>query len=346
MHLIPKGQNEWRNLLPNLCRAYIVLAYAIWKSISVFICGESSPFIPPVALTVGYLFCILVLAFVAGRQVERKENKSAIWTFIFVMVAMAFCLMNFPGSPAFRAVIFWSELLASGLVLCYVWKARRFQRTRALTFWIWGGAINIVRETGLLLCNYWTPPLGNAGYVGRTDFWGLMYYFPASSFLEFYWLGFLLTGVLYVAGLVLICQRLQSKEEFKPSPNTAMYVALGFLALMILMAVSFMGLRHAELLPTVAVNLAVLYFCFLGHQKFRMNAFAFLAMAAILTLVRVVGLVALDWYHNRLHNGGIYAVEQWLIQMMLLGSVLAMVFWGMGIILIIRRLQDQSVRAV
>jgi hypothetical protein len=342
MHLIPKNQEDWRNFLPALCKGYVVLAYAIWKAISIYISGDNSPFTPPVAITVGYVFSIVILSFVAGKQVGQKQTRAAVRTFIFITIGGAFWLMNFPGSLAFGEVTFCGGLLVNGFIICYGLNARRFQKTRALTFWIWGSAINIVREIGLVICNYWTPPLGNAGYVGRTDFWGLMYYFPMSSFLEFYWLGFLLAGVLYVAGIVLSLQKLQSEKEFIPSPNTAMFVALGFLASMILMAISFMRLQHVELLPTLVINLATFYFCYIGYRQFKTKSFIFLALAAMLTILKIIGLDCLDWYHNSIHNGGIYTFEQWLIELMLMGSVLAIVFLGTGIFFLVRQLRENK----
>jgi hypothetical protein len=160
--------------------------------------------------------------------------------------------------------------------------------------------------------------------------------------VEFYWLGYLLAGVLYVAGVILVIQKLRAKEQFIPSPNTAMFVALGFLASMILMAISFMRLGYAELLPAIVINSAVLYFCFVGYRQFKSNAFVFMALAAILTVSRIMGLNLLNWYHNQIQDGTIYTIEQWLVELMLLGSILGIVFWGAGIVLVIQRISSRT----
>jgi hypothetical protein len=234
---------------------------------------------------------------------------------------------------------FLAAVVFDGLVLCYALNARRHQKMRALTFWIWGSSINLIREIGLVLCNYWTPPLGNIGSnFGRTDFWGLFYSFPSSSFMEIYWLGYLLAGVLYVAGVILIIQEQRAKEQFRPSPNTAMFVALGVLVSMILMGISFMRLEHAELLPALAINAVVAYFCFVGYRLFKAKAFVCLVLAAILPVARIIVVYLLDQYHNRIHNGGISTTEQWLLGLMLLGSIMAIIFWGVGIIYIIQHI--------
>lgn len=163
-----------------------------------------------------------------------------------------------------------------------------------------------------------------------------------SSFLDFYWLGYLLAGVLYVAGIILVIQKLQSKEPFNPSPNTAMFVALGFLTLLILLGVSFMFFRLTGFLPTIAINLAAVYFCYVGYRQIKSRSFVFLGIAAILFMVRLIGLDLFNWYHNSIHNGGINEIEQWIIQLMLLGATIAIVSWGTGLILLMRSLSTQA----
>src|ERR1035438_3045993 len=125
-------------------------------------------------------------------------------------------------SSIMNQATFLADVLFNCLIIYYALNTRRVQRIRALTFWIWGCSINLIREIGLVLCNYWPQPLGNnENNVFRNSFWGLLYNFPMGSFVEFYWLGYLLTGVLYVAGVILAIQKLRAKEQFKPSPNTA-----------------------------------------------------------------------------------------------------------------------------
>jgi len=343
MHLIPNKKDEWENLVPTLFKAYILTAYVVWKLSSLYISGEGSPFMPPFAVTIGYVLSIAVLSFVAGLQKGRRQNEAAMRTLVFIVIGGVFLSIGFQAGSILRQIAFFADVLINGFVLCYALNTRRSQKMRALTFWIWGCSINVIREIGYLLCNYWSPPLGNnLSNVGRTDFWGLLYNFPMSSFVEFYWLSYPLAGVLYVAGVILVIQELRSNEPFVPSPNTAMFVALGILASMILMAISFMRLGYAELLPTLVINSAALYFCFVGYRQFKSKAFIFLALAAILTAGRMVGLNLLNGYHNRLHDGTIYSMEQWLVELMMLGSILAIVCWGAGIIFFIQRTSSRS----
>jgi hypothetical protein len=245
--------------------------------------------------------------------------------------------------PILNQAAFLAAILFNGLVLCYALNTRRHHKIRALTFWIWGCSINLIREIGLVLCNYWTPPMGNIeSNFGRTDFWGLFYTFPLSSFMQFYWLGLLLAGALYVAGVILAIQQLRAGGRFSLSPNTAMFVALGFLVLMILMGVSFMRLDHAEILPALAVNLTVLCVCVAGYRQVKFKVAVFLILAAVLTVARNMVVYWQDRQHNLIHYGTIYTVEQWLMGLVLLGSIAATVFWGAGMVLIIRRFADRE----
>ncbi len=340
MHLIPRNKEEWINLVPTLCKAYVATAYVVWKVSSLYVSQEHSPFTPPLAVAGGYILSIVVLSFVAGIQKGRRQNAAAMRTLIFIVVAVVFLSMSFQAGIGLNRVAFAADTLVNGLILCYVLNARRTEKMRALTLWIWGSSISLVREPGLFLCNYFLPPLGNnVSNIRRTDFWGLLYNFPITSFVEFYWLAYLLAGVLCIAGVVLTIQKLRTKGEFNPSPNTAMYVALGFLMTMILMAISFMLLRHAEFLPAVAINSALFYACFLGNRQFKSSAFVFLGIAAILTMARSIGLVSMDWYHNSIHDGGIYTIEQWLLELLLLGSIMGIIFWGAGIVSLVRSLR-------
>jgi hypothetical protein len=268
-----------------------VAAYIVWKFSSLYISGENSPFSPPFALAAGYMLSIIVLSFKAGIQIGRKQNEAAVRTLVFLVIGVVFLSINFQAGPILKQITFFADVLINTSVLCFALNARRSQKKRALTFWIWGCSINLIREIGMVLCNYWTPPLGNIqSNFGRTDFWGLFYSFPSSSFMEIYWLGYLLTGVLYVAGVILIIQEQRAKDQFSLSPNTAMFVAFGFLASMILMGISFLRLEHAELLPALAINGVVIYFCFGGFRHLKSKAFVLLASAAILAVARIVGV--------------------------------------------------------
>jgi len=326
--------------MSTLFKAYVVAAYVVWKLSSLYISGEESPFAPPFAVAAGYMLSIVVLSFEAAVQIGKKQSEAAVRTLVFVVIGVIFLSISFQAGPILNEITILADVLINGLVLFYILSVRRSQKKRALTFWIWGCLINLIREIGLVLCNYWTPPMGNIeSNFGRTDFWGLFYCFPLSSFMEINWLGYLLAGVLYVAGVILIIQERREREQFKTSPNTAMFVALGFLVSIILMGISFMRLGHAELLPALAINPVVMYFCFVGFRQFKSLAFIFLALAAILTVVRIIAVDLLDQYHNRIHDGTIYTTEQWLVELMSLGGILAIVFWGAGIISIIQRIR-------
>ena len=246
-------------------------------------------------------------------------------------------------SSIMNQATFLADVLFNCLIIYYALNTRRVQRIRALTFWIWGCSINLIREIGLVLCNYWPQPLGNnENNVFRNSFWGLLYNFPMGSFVEFYWLGYLLTGVLYVAGVILAIQKLRAKEQFNPSPNTAMFVALGFLALLILMAISLARFESTGLLPTIAVNAVLLYFCLGGYRQFKSKAFICLASAAILTIARTIGIEGLNRYHNGLHDGTIYTFEQWIVELLQIGSILAIILLGAGIIFVVQSISSKS----
>ena len=343
MHLIPTKKEECQNIVPALFKAYIVTAYIIWKLSSLYISGEGSPFMPPFAVTIGYILSIVVLSFVAGVQKGRKQNEAALRTLVFIVIGIVFLSIGFQAGSILTQIAFLTDVLINCLVLCYALNVRRSQKIRVLTFWIWGCSINLIRELGLLICNYWSQQSGNyENSVFNKSFWGLFYNFPTGSFGEFYWLASLLAGVLYVAGVILVIQKLRTKEQFNPSPNTAMFVALGFLAAMILMAISLARFESTGLLPTIAVNAVLLYFCLGGYRQFKSKAFICFASAAILTIARTIGLEGLNRYHNWLHDGTIYTFEQWIVELLQIGSVLAIVLLGAGIILVVQGISSKS----
>lgn len=343
MHLIPTKKEEWQNLVPALFKAYIVTAYIIWKLSSLYISGEGSPFMPPFGVIAGYILSIVVLSFVAGVQKGRKQNEAALRTLVFIVIGVVFLSIGFQAGSILTQTAFLADVLMNGLVLCFALNTRRFQKMRALTFWIWGCAINLIRELGLLIFNYWSQQSGNyENSVFHKSFWGLLYNFPTGSFAEFYWLGSLLTGVLYVAGVILAIQNLRAKDQFSPSPNTAMFVALGFLASMILMAISLARFESTGLLPTIAVNAVLLYFCLGGYRQFKSKAFICLVSAAILTIARTIGIEGLNRYHNWLHDGTIYTFEQWIVGLLQIGSILAIILLGVGIIFVVQSISSKS----
>ena len=334
---------DWKRLATFFFKSYIIVAFAIWKLNSIFVSGDKSPFEPPFPIIAGYLLCVVVLSCVAGFQIGQKQNNAALRTFIFIAIGLVFLSISFESRQIFRLIAFFADILINGFMVIYLLCIRRSRNWRSLTFWIWACSINLAREIGLLFCNYWLPPFGNnMSTINRKDFWGLMYNFPVNNgFMEFYWLGYLLAGVLSVAGIALAVQKFRFKEKFNPSPNTAMLVALGFTVCMVLAAISIMRLNHAEFLPTIAINATAIYFCFTGYWRFKSTAFILFAIAAILTTLRIVGLVSLDWYHNSIHNGGIATVEQWFVELLLMSSVVAIICWSAGIIFIFRRLRQQ-----
>lgn len=147
MHLIPASKDEWKVFVPGLFKAYIISAYIIWKFSSLYISGDNSSFAPPSAIMGGYILSIVVLSFVAGIQVGKKENKAAIRTVVFIAVGLVFLSVSFRAVSMLNQVVFTANVLTNCLVLLYAIKTRRIQKMRALTFWIWASSINLIRET-------------------------------------------------------------------------------------------------------------------------------------------------------------------------------------------------------
>ena len=95
MRLIPTKKEDWQNLVSALFKAYVVTAYIIWKLSSIYISGEGSPFMPPFAVTSGYILSIVVLSFVAGVQKGRKQNEAAVRTLVFIVIGVVFLSISF-----------------------------------------------------------------------------------------------------------------------------------------------------------------------------------------------------------------------------------------------------------
>jgi hypothetical protein len=304
----------------------ILSGFPLWKLCNLYISGNDSPYIPSSLVTTGYLLCLTGLAFFAGMQYGRRQPREALQSLIFFLLGAMFLLVNFEGIPLLEGAIPATEIVVNGLVFSVALLARRRFKARALTFWIWACAINIAREVGLRFCQF--PEWYQAS---QSRFWQIVNDFPPGDLMEFYWISGFVSSVLYVAGIILAIRQLRAKETVKPSPNTAMLVALGVLILMIELAVSPSKFEKLDFLPVTTVNLVVILVAVLAIPKYQ-PAFFCLALAGVLTIGRTVGL---DFYHGWSYPAR--GFEQGLLELLSAIGLTASVLWATATILVIRR---------
>jgi len=333
MHLTPTNTDEWKEIPLSLLKIYVVLAYIVWEICDCYITGlgfSAGWNTVHSSITLGYVFSVVVLSLTAGVQYGRKKNRAASQTLAFALIGASFLFVdtvNLQNLGLWLWAIPRLDILINVAVLCCALIVRFRIKTRALTFFIWGCAINLVRETGIYYCEYPSWDIANSA-----PFWRSVHDFPGGSFLEFYWIGYIVAGVLFASGIILSIRQMQAKGMSKVSPNTAMYVALAILFLMIGMTISLSFFGHPEFLPTMIISGFVIYFSFKAYRQQRAALFIFLFLSGILTISQVAGL---DLYQKWYFPPGEF--ESWLFDLLSIAGAIAGGLWAAGIILIILR---------
>jgi hypothetical protein len=340
MPLDSAQMEKWKNWVLAALKFFILLGFPLWKLCNLYISGNGSsyipsslvmtgydsPYIPSSFLTTGYLLCLTGLVFFAGMQYGRRQHREALQSLIFFLLGAVFLLVTFEGIPLLEGAIPVTEIVVNGLVFSVALLARRRFKARALTFWIWACVINIAREVGLSFCKF-----PNWYQASQSRFWQIVNDFPPGDLMDFYWISGFVSSALYVAGIILVIRQLQAKETVRPSPNTAMLVALGVLVLIIELAVSLFKFGKPDFLPVITINLVVILVAVLAIPKYQ-PAFLCLALAGMFNIGRTFGL---DFYHGWSYPPSGFG--QGLLESLLTISITASALWATATILIIRR---------
>ena len=331
MRLIPTKAGEWTSILLCLLKIYVVSAYIVRDICFFCVWGaEDLSIFSPTVMATGYVLCIIGLSFAAVIQYKRKKHEGAFLTFLFILIGLAFLHLSFQGTSDWDWMIPGVDIWANGWIVCCCFVARRHFKTRAFTCWIWASSINLICEIGIQFCAY---PSWHV--VSDDSFWRLVHDYPLGNFLEFYWMGYITAGALYVSGLILAIQQMHAKDLVKPSLNTSMFVALGTLVLMIGLAISISVFRHPEFLPAAAVNGVVCLVSLNACRRQTPAAFLCLALASALTIARTAGL---DLHQN--WRVPPQDFEQWLFEILMSVGFMTTVFWYGGMVLIIQRIAN------
>jgi hypothetical protein len=310
-------------------KIYVVLGFVVWKLLNLYISGNDTSiiFIPSSTVAAGYVICLVFWTFTTGVQYGQGEHKKALHSAIFVLLGAIFLWVTFESIPLSEWTIPWVEIATNLTIFGAALIARRRFKARALTFWIWASSLNIIRELGMKVFNslnrYRSP---------GSPFFHQVSGFPPGAFMEAYWIGGLVSSVLFVAGIILSVRQLRAKETVNPSPNTAMFVALAVMASIAGLPASRSLFQITDFLPVMAINLVLFCACIWGISKYQ-SAFLCLALAVLFTVGRTVGL---DFYSH--WSFPPHGFDQWFLEFLSALGIVAGVLRVTAIILIIRQI--------
>jgi HEAT repeat protein len=181
----------------------------------------------------------------------------------------------------------------SGLMVYYSWKGMRYFKSRAFLYWLWGYAASLTVEIGMRFGYAAGPPL--PGAIAHTGwFWNLVQNAGLSSlhaewFLELYWLVQIVAGVLIAAGIILLARTPEPESGQAVPVNTAKYVALGVLLMLIGIYPSLRFFESPGFLPTCATNGVILAYAVSGFRRGKGVWFSLWAWASGVALLLAAG---------------------------------------------------------
>jgi hypothetical protein len=331
--IFPAKAEHWVGFVLSLLKIYVVAAYLVWGMFDLYVQNGNNPSIAPPAMRSGYFLCLIVLVFAAGIQLGTGRREMALRTGAFILIGTLFLLMSLQVQPFWLwMMVFATNIVINGSVLLCALAACRHFKMRAFTFWIWACSINLVREIGIVLCKY-----PYAVDKRSLPLWRLMNDLPAGNFLEFYWIGFIVAGVLWAAGSILVIRHVLTQGRAAVSTNTAMLAALSVLVLLIGMALSFSLFQSPSLIPTAAIGGVVFFFSLAAYCRHRTPAFAFLVVACAINIVRTA---VMAMHHSWPEKSGSFV--QLFFELLSLGGVISGVLWGVGNCLLIQRVTEMN----
>lgn len=283
-----------------LVKIYIATALVVWKAVGFYIAGTEGLFSPfsasPLSLAIGggYVFAVGILVAHAFRQFRRRQYLGITGTLLFSGLGLLFLVLG--ADLSFDSVSFVGSMVGLGMIgltSYYSWKGLRFFKSRAFLYWSWGYSITLACEFGMTF-GYaaGTPAPGAVGHAGW--FWNLaqnagLHNLHGEWFLELYWLGQIVAGVLIAAGMILLVRQ-SGPEGSQPLPvNTARYVALGVLFMLLGVYPSLAFFESPGFVTTCAVNAVMLRYALPARRRLHGTCFELWAWASGVTLLLTVG---------------------------------------------------------
>jgi len=329
-----------------LIKFYIAVAFIVWKLSCLYIQGDaglSSNFgasFWSLAVGWGYAIGVVILLSHAFLKLRSKQYQGLAASLIFTGFGLLFLVLG-TGIPhlTVSSVGSIAGLGMNALMLYYSFKGLRHFKTRAFTLWVWGYAINLIGEIGMkffITAN--TPAMVAGGNPGW--FWNLVQDFGLSALhaewlLEFYWLGHIVSGVLIAAGLILLVRQAGSKDSQPLSTNTAKYVAMGVLLMLVGIYPSLAYFGSPGLVSTCVVNVVILWFSLSARRQSKGFCFTLWACASGVTLALTVGG---QFHRNWGYPPGWF--DSIILEMMVLGGLIAGILWIVGLILALRQMSS------
>jgi len=327
-----------------LIKFYIAVAFVVWKQSCLYIQGDaglSSNFgasFWSLAVGWGYAFGVTVLLGHAFLQLKSKQYQGLTSSLIFAGFGLLFLVLG-TGIPRLTvsSVGSMAGLGMNALMLYYSFKGLRHFKARAFTLWVWGYSINLIGEIGMkfyVAAN--TPAMMGGGNPGW--FWNLVQDFGLSALhaewlLEFYWLGHIVSGVLIAAGLILLVRQAKTEDSRPLSTDTAKYVAMGVLLMLIGIYPSLACFGSPGFVTTCVANIVILCFSLSVCRRPRCLCFALWAWASGVTLALTVGG---QFHRNWGYPPGWF--DSVILELMVLGGLIAGILWVVGLMLALRQL--------
>jgi hypothetical protein len=282
-----------------LVKIYIATALLVWKVIGFLIAGAegfSSAFsASPMSLAIGggYVLAVGILLAHAFLQFKRRQYQGITGTLVFAGLGMLFLMLG--ADLSFDSVSFIGSLIGLGMIgltAYYSWKGMRYFKSRAFLYWFWGYLITLAAEIGMRF-GYAAGPLPPGAVEHAGWFWNLVQNAGLSSlhaewFLELYWLGQIVAGVLIAAGMILLVRQSGPEGSQPLSVNTARYVALGVLFMLLGIYPSLAFFESPGFVTTCVVNAVMLWYALSACRRPNGTCFALWAWAAGVTLLLTV----------------------------------------------------------
>jgi hypothetical protein len=161
-------------------------------------------------------------------------------------------------------------------------------------------------------------------------FWSAQH---AEWLLELYWLGHIVSSVLIAAGMILLVRQSGPEGSRPLSINTAKYVAVGVLFMLIGLRPSLDYSGSPGFVTTCVVNAVMLGYALSGCRGPKSLCFALWAWASGVALLLTVG----SQFHPILGYPQ-SELDQVILELMVLGGLVAGILWVVGLMLALRQL--------
>jgi hypothetical protein len=154
-------------------------------------------------------------------------------------------------------------------------------------------------------------------------------------FLEFFWLGHIVSSVLIAVGMILLVRQ-WGPESFQPlSVNIAKYVALGILFMLLGLYFSLAYFESPGFVTSCVANTVMLWCSWSACRRQKGLCFAFWALSCGITLLLTIG--------GQLHHTWVYPPresDRIISELLVSGRLVAGMMWLTGLMLALRQLTE------